>query len=461
MKDSDVAVLDDYTLLFVQRFPKFGKKSFKKGAKWTTIHRPLSNKMIKDHLRGEYAIGTIGRWYPEYGVIDIDDREIEEVDEIRDKLGMDSSNSMLCSSESKDSYHLLFKPKLNEKPPTLERLNDDFKGFCSEHNVEIYPQKSRVIRLPFGRYQECLDLEYQYLETLKDNLFWFEKLDDLDVSTIPKQQIALDLEGLIGAGADIPVFETPGRMVGKPKSYYEQGRRYYENGLQAFGTRHHAQFCILYWMWRRNVHLDTAVRATWQWIQKRHNGFSKEFPKYPKKLKNEVVRQASHIYSNYHYRGIYPDTTHHSFYGFITKPDIEDIILLTGGSVPRAKFLFHLVKYAYPRRFRTYLNVHSDKLEKWSERNYRRYLNELDEKGIAKRGRAYLVGQFAKSINLKWPFRSSDEAVLFEGRTIDTFKDTIRFLYEPEELKSILKKARTPRQNIYHILKSIYEGKTP
>jgi hypothetical protein len=124
--NEDIAILDDYALLFVQRSPRFAKKSYRPGARWATIHRRLSNKMIRGHLQHEYAIGTLSRWYPEVGIIDIDDREKGELDEIRDKLGLDASNSMLCSSESKDSYHILFRPKLNEKPPTTKRLYDDF-----------------------------------------------------------------------------------------------------------------------------------------------------------------------------------------------------------------------------------------------------------------------------------------------------------------------------------------------
>ncbi len=102
------------------------------------------------------------------------------------------------------------------------------------------------------------------------------------------------------------------------------------------------------------------------------------------------------------------------------------------------------------------MNVHTDKLRQWSKA-YQRYLNELDEKGVAKRGKAYRVGKFAKAINVKWPFRSSEEAVLFEGRAIETFEDTVRLLYNPGDFKLMLRKSGVSRRMIYYHLNRIYE----
>ncbi len=105
------------------------------------------------------------------------------------------------------------------------------------------------------------------------------------------------------------------------------------------------------------------------------------------------------------------------------------------------RFAFSLIKHLYPRRNRPYINIHTDKLIEWSSRSsYLRYLNELEEKGIVERTRSYLAGQFAKSIKLPgWKFQPSEKAVLFSGRSIETFEDTVKLIFEPWEFRSLLR----------------------
>jgi hypothetical protein len=126
-----------------------------------------------------------------------------------------------------------------------------------------------------------------------------------------------------------------------------------------------------------------------------HNGFSRTINSDNFKIvKEEINRQATKVYSDYELCQTYPDTTHNSHDGFLAKTDIPEIIQITEGSLPRMRYLFNIVKYAYPRRHRTFLNIHSGKLVKWASRDtYKKYLNELDEKGIVKRGDAYSAGR--------------------------------------------------------------------
>jgi hypothetical protein len=93
-----------YINLFVQRIPRY---AVKKSRSWTTKTKPLSDRPVQAHLAGQYAVAVLGKWYPEFGILDIDDRQRETVDEIREELGLDDKNSMLISSESPDSYHIL------------------------------------------------------------------------------------------------------------------------------------------------------------------------------------------------------------------------------------------------------------------------------------------------------------------------------------------------------------------
>jgi hypothetical protein len=112
----------EYVETFVQRIPKYAVK-FKKSS-WKTKNKPLSDTPIKAHLDGQYYVGVLGKWYPEFAVIDIDGLDQDKAEEIREEIGLNTDNSMLFSSESKDSYHILFRPTYNQKPPTLRLLNE-------------------------------------------------------------------------------------------------------------------------------------------------------------------------------------------------------------------------------------------------------------------------------------------------------------------------------------------------
>ena len=122
------------------------------------------------------------------------------------------------------------------------------------------------------------------------------------------------------------------------------------------------------------------------------------------------------------------------------------------------RFLYSLVKYCYPRRYRTFIDIHSDKLKEWSKRNYLKYLDELIKVGIIKRGDKYSVDRFSKSIKIKWNFKDSREAILYDSRAPDTLEDTIKLSYRPEEFKELLKEAGSERTTAIETVKRLYEG---
>ena len=93
-----------YTFQFIQRVPKYGVKNYGPGQAWRTVTCPLTDRQIQRHLAGEIAVGSVGRWYPSYAILDIDDRSLQETEDIRADLGLDESNSMLCSSESRKLF---------------------------------------------------------------------------------------------------------------------------------------------------------------------------------------------------------------------------------------------------------------------------------------------------------------------------------------------------------------------
>ena len=122
-------------------------------------------------------------------------------------------------------------------------------------------------------------------------------------------------------------------------------------------------------------------------------------------------------------------------------------------------FLYNLVKYYYPRRYRIFINIPSDKLIEWSSRDkYLKYLEEFSNQGIIKRGDKYSVGRFSKSIKPNWPFKDSKEASLCENRSPDTLEDTIKLSLKPEEFRELLKEAGSERTTAIETVKRLFEG---
>ncbi|MBA7494891.1 hypothetical protein ES702_05469 [subsurface metagenome] len=431
--------LAEYASTFVQRIPRYTVK-LKENKHWRTKKKFLVDTPIKAHLLKKYCIGVLGKWYPEYSILDIDNVTLEEPERIRDKLGLDPANSMLCSSESPDSYHILIRPSYNNKPPTIRLLQNTFKLFVKQNNIEIYPQANRTIRLPFGYNQDCLDIGYIYLKSWEEKLYWFLKLDDFDLSDIPYQQRELDL-----------TYENPGIP-----DVFKEGEYLLKNGLQIKNSRHDAQFKMLYNLWRRNIPVSQAKIIVWFVIKNRHNGFSKTIITNPGECKKEIDRQAARIYDTYEHSYIYPDETHNINNGYITKKDIADIVRINT-NLPRMRFLYNFVKYCYPRRDRNFINIHSDKLIEWSStENYIKYLDELNKLEIVKRGNKYVKNGFSKSININWNFRNSKEAILDDGRSPNTFEDTIKLSHKPEEFKALLKKAGIKRTTAIETVRRIF-----
>jgi len=435
------STFSDYTATFVQRIPKYAIKS--EGKRWRTQNRALGDKHIRAHLRGDLAVGAVGKWYPKHAMLDIDERDIEYVEEIRDTLNLDETNSMLCSSSERGNrYHLLFSPTYNQKPPTLSLLNDSFKDFCFQHGIEIYPRATKCARLPFGKIQKCLDFEYRYLEKWSEKLYWFSKLDDFDLGGVPRQQL-LPLE--IPQGQKIPA--------------WREGKELLEIGLQAPSSRHEGQFKVLLYLWRNNTPPKTAYEITWSWIKNKHNGFSKDIQRDPRAVREEIKRQVKHIWGKY---TAYPDTTHNTYYGYLTKADLYDVFMYSGGSLVKSRFLFNLVKYCYPRRFRDKINVHSDLLVSWSssgkERTYLKRLGELEERGLLRRWDSYEVEVRSKGVKLKWKYRSPDSAILVDNRAPMTIEDTIRASFEVEEIRGLLKKSGMDEGYISRFIASVFGG---
>jgi hypothetical protein len=440
------ADFDIYTQTFIQYIPKYGTKAYIPGAHWQTIRRPLNDGVVRQHLNGNRAVGVISQWYCRYGVIDIDDRTKAEAEDIRAALGFDAKNSLLFKSESPDSWHLYFRPTLNGQPPPVGRFNNAFRIQAKDRRVEVYPQKNRVFRLPLGRGQE-LATTTGFLYTQTDLLHEFLKLEPYDITQLEAQQ-DFDFQGrAIGQGLILPTHN----------GFMAEAAGYYEHGLLGPSTRHHAQFCVAALLYRKyNLPPDQVCREVWKWICTKHNGFSKDIIRYPQRVKYEIKKQVEWLYHNNDLGRAFPDQVHNGHNGYISKQDIPEIIEAAGGSMPRSRFLFYLVKYINPRRFRPFVPVHFDRFVEWgAQRTYTKYLNELEAKGLVKRGSAYSVGRFAKSISLKWDFKTSD-SILIEGRAVDTFEDALKLTHSASDFRELLQAKGAERTAALRATRSIY-----
>ena len=274
-------------------------------------------------------------------------------------------------------------------------------------------------------------------------IYWFNKLDPFDLSEIPSSQRELDL-----------------RTATRPKVFpIGSAPEIYREGLQAKGTRHASQFKILYWFWRRGISPEAAENFTWRWIREKNNGFSETIKRYPDIVRKEIQRQAAFIWERYDLARVYPDRTHISYEGYISKPDIERIVKLSKANLPRINFLFNLVKYANPRRHRALISIHSDKLKIWSRHNKLEYLDELQSQGILQRGDHYQVGGFSKCVRfIDWNFQTEKDAVLFDGRSVEELDGAIKLLFSPNEFGSLLKAAGEKGQRVWYAVKKVYEN---
>lgn len=323
-----------------------------------------------------------------------------------------------------------------------------YSHFVNSHGIEIYPKKRKKIRLPFGHGQSCLDPLYSSLDSWQDQLRCFEKLDEFNLSTIPIRQLNFDFKSLKTAPHNFERF-----------GWFKQGKELLEHGLQTASSRHRSQWRIIYYLWRSNTDQEETERITWVWIRSKHNGFSDQIMDNPSSVKAEIEKQSDWLYSKYEFANIYPDSTHNGFHGYICKPDLKDIIELTGGSLPKMKFLYNLIKFSNPRRHRRFIDIHTDKLIEWASKDsYLKRINEASEKRILKRFGSYSVGRCAKSFKISWPWRGSSEAVLYDGRSIDTLKGTLKAVYEADELRQLLRAHGADRKAVYDAMKAIYEN---
>jgi hypothetical protein len=424
-----------------------GKYTEKVGDRWVTRRgKELSSPVIASHLAGLRTIGAVSPWYPCYMILDIDNRTLAEVREIRSALGTTSENSLLEGGERKNHYHLVLRIAYRGRPLTIKLLQLVCQRFAIQHRIELYPQVKRTIRLPFGPYQPLLDAEYRELERWEEKFKRYRSLVPFDLTEVPRHQIPLQLAVEKKGVLELGDLETAEVLL--------------LHGLQRRSSRNYSQYRLLDYFWRRNINQEEAVITVKHWIRTKHNGLSTEVNRGAwKTIDDEIERRASTIYSGRAFYSVYPDAVHLGHRGFITREDLVGILKLNHGSWPRSKFWFEVIKYANSRRHLAFINVHRDKLIEWASTEiYLRYLDEWEKRGLIERGQSYLVGQFSKAIRFTgWKLSDSEKAVCYGGRAVTSLSGAFRLALSPEEFTARMRAEGVDRVEVWRRRKEIYE----
>ncbi len=196
-----------------------------------------------------------------------------------------------------------------------------------------------------------------------------------------------DLQGLAELALDLPklaqLFEQPESATDKPRSWTMRGkvRELAENGLQATGTRHEAQFILLLDFWRQNYFEDAAASFVKNWIREKHNGFSKAARAQNwRETDRKIDRQATYIWAM---PKTLPDSTH-NLHGEVTTDDLIFSAKLFPKDAVRQKQFFKLTSFCRPRKHHDWIFI-SHRIwteEIASKRTFEQFQNELKTRGI-------------------------------------------------------------------------------
>lgn len=426
---------------------------------WVTASkRPLTYSHVAAHLSGLISVGTFSKWYPTIGLIDLDSVTLERAEEVRAAYGMNTRNSILAKSRSPEHCHLAFRPVYNGRPMTARLFQTLGTTMGRLQDVEVYPRIDHAIRAPFGKYFRPTDPGREFMNA-EELMAEFETLYEYEMKG--------RFPYIVLEPTSLELFRAQ-ELNQVDRSWYRQGADLYAGGLQARSTRHDAQARVIYWLFRRNIPPDVVKRLTYEWIKRSHNGFSEDINsgRYAT-IRAEIRRQVDYFYSNFEAFRYFPDWIHNSYGGWITRPDLETIVRLTGGSLPRIRFAVELVKFSNPRKNRPWIRVHTDYLIQWSSKgNYLRYLDGLEAKGILRRNTAYLPGSlaiggrgFSKSITFTgWRFQDQSAALLDDGRTPESFRSIVQAAFpNPRDWRALLTASGTSYNTAKQQMRLLYE----
>ncbi|MBB6481548.1 hypothetical protein [Spirochaeta isovalerica] len=452
-------LLSEYIRVFAKLEKPLILKKRNSEKMWTEINRGygLSKNLVQQHLDQKIIVGTSTGESCLFGLIDIDSGGWNKVETICAELKLSMRNSMVCTSQSKGHYHILFRPEYHGASSTVIQLRSVLAAYCDSLDVELYPWGKRKIRLPFGTNQLFCSFPDMHW---KGQMQHFLSLEPYELDQVPSK-IRCDQSQVTNENksdkpnSNIHELKQPGLPILENKTSFIEGKHLLDNGLFKSHSRHHSQFKTLAYLKSMGYSQMRAEDIVFSWIRNKHNHLSDEIHNgNQERIRKEIHRQSTWIWNQYYSSC----TTRKEI--FICKTDIANILTYFCGNLSRSTLLYELLcikREQYPHL--DFFPIHSDRLKSISNaRDYSFYLKELESLNIIDRSSDFKIGEKSKKIRLNWPEIDENQKKI---KAPLTFYDAIRLTFTEAELQSYLKKLKMTSSRKNQLIAKIYEEEVP
>ncbi len=379
----------------------------RQGEGWKTYYQNIHDGLVKNHLEQNQWLATKACWYPQAYNLDLDSPTpavVEKIEATFEKYGIRDSQLLYLTSPSyakKGNFRVYFRLEYAAKIPTFELGTSVLHRVFSD--VEIYPQKRRKDRLPFGRDSHIIEDNVVLSQhTWEAQLHYFHKLDAIDIDVFPRQQTLIN----------------PSQPAAAPVTPTGDAANLLKNGLQQKSTRYQSQYQILNFLWRNNWMPRDAANEVKKWIRTRNNGFSTAVNSGDwKTIHAEIDRQVASIWA----RTALSDAPN-NLTSKITKADLLEAGNLFPNDVVNQKRFIALVSYYRPRAHHDFVFI---PYHAWheiaGEKTYQSFISELEQRKILEANRQYKIGLFCRRFRLQLPIGDNKPIMQDQRNTTDYY----------------------------------------
>lgn len=423
-------MFEEYKDLFVRQYKSPLVINYLNG-RWKTRHHNLHDKFIEQHLQQNYWLAVRGSWYPRFYYIDFDfsDRDAHRagirIGRVLDLLKLSESQFYLMTSpkffKNGANCHLIFRLKYKDNFPTLtfglnflhQVLQNEISDCDFEKKLEIYPQKNRCFRLPFGRDQYLLSPDgTRILSHLdwKESTYFCEKIDPIEIQ---------DFKVNKSFSFNPPSNRLP--QIGFSNTDCEKGRILFGTGLQNGDSRNASQWEVVkYLASERKQSAEKIREEVADWLRENHNGYSFEVNSNNwRKINKEIARQVSRIFTKL------PDKPKF----LITVSDLQLVArYFFGNTVNQVRFVKFL-SYCRPRIRHEWIYLPHSMCCKFAGKNYYKdFLTMLEKLGIIEMKWEYLHkpddenNSFCRKAKLLIPLSSKEQIVLKKSAPVNLYE---------------------------------------
>jgi hypothetical protein len=403
----------------------------------TALNKDKSYKQLNDnviyngHLMKKYWGGIKAGECLSFGLSDIDiEDKLEQqkaIEYIVNKLQVNQNQFLYlypCTSP-RGRLHLLFKVQYKGYPVHYslfrKKLRDAVKPF------ELYPDYWNYMRLPFGYKQTTLiyndlaeTLTPKHNLTWQEQLYYFDKLEPIELSTLPfVNEVSDKKDKAIAKKVELTSLSV--------------GKELFENGLQMANSRHDSQLQVLIYLYRLNCNMQQAIFLTQRWIKEKHNGYSKQINRGKWDfVYKDIEGQGKWIEEHLIITRQFPDHIHNNYEGYCC---IDDLLLnreitqsLLNGSILKnenpyivASRVHKLIEYVRPRQHYEFvymprwcwqaINGDGTAGQSYNSegKSYIAFRNALKEQGIIHHNDNYKVGSYSESIKFLPKLKAIDD----------------------------------------------------